>query len=198
MERRGDWLKVQADCTGDDDAEGGWALASSPHHVPFTTEWDPHAKGQSVTLEWAASVASMGSDGQSVRAAEPFPPTGKHYVSVRIDKPGCSTGTGLGGCYYIGVATGEQPMEGSRAFEGGAAHTWALGDNGTLRERGETVAFPGDAERERTRFGSGDVVGMLVDMDTRRITYYKNGRARKARPWLFFTSYTLPECVPPV
>lgn len=89
-----------------------------------------------------------------------------------------AAGDGLGGGYFIGLCTDDLvafDCRPERGFKGRHA-VWAVGDS-SGRPRG--IVRSGGQNSVEWVVGSGyghkDVMGVLVNMEARRLTFYKNG-----------------------
>ena len=146
--------------------------------------WSTEYKGEGIALAEGGALACMGDDaehqGKSVRSAEPLPPTGTHLIEMVYERLDEEAGRDhLGGSYLTGLvdASVAVPDFQSASVAFTRKPFWGFDDAGAeLYFGGRQKPIPVAA---RTRGGSvfraGDRVGLLVDMDARRMTIQVNG-----------------------
>jgi len=166
----------------------------------WRTEWSCDHKARGIEISDDGCVATLVRDGQvirdkdimrggswerieveygSVRAKSAIPAKGVTYFEVAIEGGDCmSQGQGLGGGYFIGVCSDEMVAFDGRPEEGfrGKHALWALGDANS-RPRG-LVRVAGQNSVTwvlGSGYGHLDVIGVLIDMDERVLSFYKNG-----------------------
>ena len=147
--------------------------------------WSTEYKGEGIALAEGGALACMGDDaehqGKSVRSAEPLPPTGTHLIEMVYERLDEEAGRDLGGSYVTGLVDASVAAAVFNctytAVEDG--HVWGVDDYGDVWGfSGTRDGDEGPAEaltREGMVFLSGDCVGLLVDMDARRMTLQVNG-----------------------
>jgi hypothetical protein len=178
------------------DAQGRSKTSASQ----WQTVWSGDHKARGIEISDDGCVATLVRDGQvtrdkdidrggswerieveygSVRAKSAVPVKGVTYFEVVIEGgEGMSQGQGLGGGYFVGVCSDEMVAFDGRPEEGfrGKHALWALGDANS-RPRG-LVRVAGQNSVSwvlGSGYGHLDVIGVLIDMDERVLSFYKNG-----------------------
>ena len=141
----------------------------------FVTEWQ--GAGPGIEARSGVVVTQTGSR-TSVWAKEALPGSGVHYFEVTFESAGVAEGSSLGGDHFVGVVA-HTDVSRKDLFKDPSA--WGLVDlqNDGLWADGKRVApLPrSQCNAEGRCFGSGDRVGVLVDMDARppSMHFYRNG-----------------------
>ena len=172
--------------------------AIEPEVVPQEDEVTPLEPSAHVT--WSTTHRGVGIQitgpearnnsgrGESLRSAAPLPETGTHFIEVQYQRGSLAVGESLMSCYFTGVMSAEAARD-RRTFEvrNGLSRIhgfWGVDDSGGAGEgsgmrlgQGGNAEVPAAARSGRGRvFRNGDRVGLLVDMDARRLTMFLNGR----------------------
>jgi ankyrin repeat protein len=142
--------------------------------------WDEGwADGMAVSEDGALATMNSGRQGALVRLAAPLVHGGNRVYNFELTfrRPSQGDeGKSLGGCYVLGVATGlatakpDQRGLKRRAYGG---NWWGIEDDG---ESATGSDLPRSSKNQHGRaFGSGDRVGLRIDMSEGKIEFYRNG-----------------------
>ena len=135
-----------------------------------TTTWNPSDKNASITLSGGDLVATAGVTGGFLGVRGTVgKASGKRYWEVT------ATTVGGSGQMEIGIAKVGASLSGSSSV---VADTWAYASSGMVSENQ-------DFEFGYATYVTGDVIGVALDMDTGRVTFYKNGALVKATETAF-------------
>jgi len=125
----------------------------------------------------------------SIRAAGPLPKNGQTYFEVTIKRPGRSDGASMNGFYFVGVCNDEVDIwDGTWWEDERASCKWAIRSETTLEEHNPKKDSRTHAELcglgcesrvmwgPGTSWGSGDVIGVYIDLDESKMWFYRNGQ----------------------
>lgn len=91
---------------------------------------------------------------------------GRFYWEVMFDRKGTTKGSGMGCCYYVGIATGAK-LQWDQSLSEAAPnwkHTWCLHDNNGSHAQTD-VKHNNASKNYGNGYGFKNRVGVLVDMD---------------------------------
>ena len=141
--------------------------------------WSTEYIGPGIALSEGGTLATCNRQrtGSWVRSAEPLPPTGTHLIEMEYDKLSFSA------CFLAGLVDASLQVASFDNLGMKSKRFWGVDDSGTMSFvqmyiGGQERKIPAAAKtRNGHVFRSGDRVGLLVDMDTRRMTIQVNGQA---------------------
>jgi hypothetical protein len=155
-------------------------------------EWDSSYMGEGIQLSEGGLMATahLNGDegGHALRAKQPLPRTGLHYVEYVYQRPQRKAGGSLGGYYMVGVVAGSLKHKAYVAQQDHSYNAvyhsrawWGLEDDGSVfvgAKKHKTLAKKVKNKQGRA-YGSGDRVGMEIDMDKGVMRFFRNGELLK-------------------
>jgi hypothetical protein len=160
--------------------------------VTCGVEWDANYMGEGIKLEEGGlqATAWLNGDegGHALRAKQPLPRTGLHYVEYVYTRPQRKQGGNLGGYYMVGVVADSLKHKAYVAQQDHSYNAvyhsrawWGLEDDGSVfvgEKKHKNLAKKYKNKQGRA-YGSGDRVGMEIDMNKGTIKFFRNGEPLK-------------------